>query len=270
MGLQHVVAMFGATVLAPRLMGFDANIAILMSGIGTLLFFVVTRGKVPSYLGSSFAFIAVVLTATGFSGGGANPNLGVALGGIVACGVLYALIGLAVMATGTAWIEQLMPPVVTGTVVAVIGLNLAAIPVKTIAPTAFDTWMQAMTCVVLAIVAVRARGMAQRLPDPGRSPPRHPRLHRADEWIRLGDVGEPRALRGHPVAGHARLRGAHLLGPGNSAHRSGRLCAGSGESRAPEGGGGHDGAGYGPAYPAAPFSAMVSRPCWRVPRAARG
>jgi uracil-xanthine permease len=163
MGLQHVVAMFGATVLAPRLMGFDANIAILMSGIGTLIFFVVTRGKVPSYLGSSFAFIAVVLTATGFSGGGANPNLGVALGGIVACGVLYALIGLAVMATGTAWIEQLMPPVVTGTVVAVIGLNLAAIPVKTMAPTAFDTWMQAMTCVVLAIVAVRARGMAQRL-----------------------------------------------------------------------------------------------------------
>jgi uracil-xanthine permease len=163
MGLQHVVAMFGATVLAPRLMGFDANIAILMSGIGTLLFFVVTRGKVPSYLGSSFAFIAVVLTATGFSGGGANANLGVALGGIVACGVLYALIGLAVMATGTAWIEQLMPPVVTGTVVAVIGLNLAGIPVKTMAPTGFDAWMQAMTCVVLAIVAVRTRGMAQRL-----------------------------------------------------------------------------------------------------------
>jgi uracil-xanthine permease len=163
MGLQHVVAMFGATVLAPRLMGFDANVAILMSGIGTLLFFVVTRGKVPSYLGSSFAFIAVVLAATGFSGGGANPNLGVALGGIIACGALYALIGLAVMATGTAWIERLMPPVVTGTVVAVIGLNLAGIPIKTMAPTAFDAWMQAMTCVVLALVAVRSRGMAQRL-----------------------------------------------------------------------------------------------------------
>lgn len=163
MGLQHVVAMFGATVLAPRLMGFDANIAILMSGIGTLLFFFITRGKVPSYLGSSFAFIAVVLAATGFSGGGANPNIGVALGGIIACGALYALIGLAVMATGTAWIERLMPPVVTGAVVAVIGLNLAAIPVKNMAPTSFDAWMQAMTFLVLALVAVRTRGMVQRL-----------------------------------------------------------------------------------------------------------
>ncbi|MBR0661322.1 solute carrier family 23 protein [Neoroseomonas oryzicola] len=163
MGLQHVVAMFGATVLAPRLMGFDANIAILMSGIGTMLFFVITRGKVPSYLGSSFAFIAVVLAATGFAGGGPNPNLGVALGGIVACGALYALIGLAVMAVGTGWIERLMPPAVTGAVVAVIGLNLAAIPVKNMAPTGFDAWMQAMTFVVLALVAVKTRGMVQRL-----------------------------------------------------------------------------------------------------------
>ncbi|MBR0672643.1 solute carrier family 23 protein [Neoroseomonas soli] len=163
MGLQHVVAMFGATVLAPRLMGFDANIAILMSGIGTLLFFVITRGKVPSYLGSSFAFIAVVLAATGFSGGGANPNIGLALGGIIACGALYALIGVVVMAAGTGWIERLMPPAVTGAVVAVIGLNLASIPVKNMAPTGFDAWMQAMTFVVLALVAVKTRGMVQRL-----------------------------------------------------------------------------------------------------------
>ena len=163
MGLQHVVAMFGATVLAPRLMGFDANIAILMSGIGTLLFFVITRGKVPSYLGSSFAFIAVVLAATGFSGGGANPNIGLALGGIIACGALYAAIGFIVMAAGTGWIERLMPPAVTGAVVAVIGLNLAAIPVKNMAPTAFDAWMQGMTFLVLALVAVKTRGMVQRL-----------------------------------------------------------------------------------------------------------
>ena len=66
MGLQHVVAMFGATVLAPLLMGFDPNIAILMSGVGTLLFFLVVRGRVPSYLGSSFAFISVVIAATGY------------------------------------------------------------------------------------------------------------------------------------------------------------------------------------------------------------
>jgi putative pyrimidine permease RutG len=106
MGAQHVIAMFGATVLAPILMGFDPNVAILMSGIGTLIFFLMVGGKVPSYLGSSFAFIGVVIAATGYAGKGANANLGVALGGIIACGALYTLIGLVVMATGTGWIER--------------------------------------------------------------------------------------------------------------------------------------------------------------------
>ena len=164
MGVQHVIAMFGATVLAPILMGFDPNVAILMSGIGTLIFFAVTGGRLPSYLGSSFAFIGVVIGATAYAGGGvANPNIGVALGGIVACGALYAAIGLVVMATGTGWIERLMPPVVTGAVVAVIGLNLASIPVKNMAPTAFDAWMQALTFVAIGMVAVFTRGMTQRL-----------------------------------------------------------------------------------------------------------
>jgi uracil-xanthine permease len=163
LGIQHVVAMFGATVLAPALMGFDPNVAILMSGVGTLIFFVAVGGRVPSYLGSSFAFIAVVIAATGYAGQGPNANIGVALGGIIVCGAFYALIGAAVMATGTGWIERLMPPVVTGTVVAVIGLNLAAIPVKNMAPTAFDAWMQAVTFVCVGIVAVYARGMTQRL-----------------------------------------------------------------------------------------------------------
>ena len=163
MGVQHVIAMFGATVLAPILMGFDPNLAILMSGIGTLIFFVVVGGQVPSYLGSSFAFIGVVIAATGFAGKGANANLGVALGGIVACGALYTAIGLMVMATGTRWIERLMPPVVTGAVVAVIGLNLAGIPIKNMAPTGFDAWMQAVTFVCVAGVAVFTRGMTQRL-----------------------------------------------------------------------------------------------------------
>src|SRR5436305_5747026 len=113
-GLQHVVAMFGATVLAPLLMGFDPNVAILFSGIGTLIFFVAVGGRVPSYLGSSFSFIAVVIAATGYAGSGLNANLPVALGGIVSAGVLYAAIGVAVMLVGYQWIERLMPPVVTG------------------------------------------------------------------------------------------------------------------------------------------------------------
>jgi putative pyrimidine permease RutG len=163
LGLQHVIAMFGATVLAPILMGFDANVAVLMSGVGTLIFFVLVGGRVPSYLGSSFAFIGVVIAATGYAGAGANANLGVALGGIIACGVLYTLIGLVVMGTGVGWIERLMPPVVTGAVVAVIGLNLAGIPIKNMAPTAFDAWMQAITFISIGAVAVFTRGMTQRL-----------------------------------------------------------------------------------------------------------
>jgi len=163
MGAQHVVAMFGATVLAPLLMGFDPNVAVLMSGIGTLVFFAITRGQVPSYLGSSFAFIGVVIAATGHAGGGANANLPVALGGIVACGLVYALVGFAVMASGTGWIERLMPPVVTGAVVAVIGLNLAPIAVKSATSSPFDAWMAVMTIVCVGGVAVFTRGLVQRL-----------------------------------------------------------------------------------------------------------
>ncbi|WP_334153578.1 solute carrier family 23 protein [Tepidimonas sp.] len=163
LGVQHLIAMFGATVLAPILMGFDPNVAILMSGIGTLLFFVATGGNVPSYLGSSFAFIGVVIAATGYAGQGPNANMGVALGGIIACGALYFVIGAVVQAVGTGWIERLMPPVVTGAVVAVIGLNLAHIPVKNMAPTPFDAWMQAVTFVCVGLVAVFTRGMVQRL-----------------------------------------------------------------------------------------------------------
>ncbi|CAN7210571.1 NCS2 family nucleobase:cation symporter [Acidovorax sp. LjRoot38] len=163
MGVQHVIAMFGATVLAPILMGFDPNVAILMSGAGTLIFFLVTGGKVPSYLGSSFAFIGVVIAATGYAGKGANANIAVALGGIIACGLVYTLIGALVQAIGTGWIERFMPPVVTGSVVAVIGLNLAGIPIKNMAASNFDSWMQVVTFVSVGLVAVLTRGMVQRL-----------------------------------------------------------------------------------------------------------
>ena len=164
MGIQHVIAMFGSTVLAPILMGFDPNLAVLMSGIGTLIFFIITGGKVPSYLGSSFAFIGVVNVATGYvASHGANANIGVALGGIIACGLVYMLVGVLVQAIGTGWIERFMPPVVTGAVVAVIGLNLAGIPIKNMASNNFESWMQALTFLSVALVAVFTRGMLQRL-----------------------------------------------------------------------------------------------------------
>ncbi len=163
MGVQHTVAMFGATVLMPLLMGFDPNLAVLMSGIGTLLFFVITGGRVPGYLGSSAAFVGVVIAATGFSGQGANPNIGVALGGIIACGLVYTLAGLVVLRAGTRWIERLMPPVVTGAVVMAIGLNLAPIAVHSVSASAFDSWMAVLTVLCIGLVAVFSRGMIQRL-----------------------------------------------------------------------------------------------------------
>ena len=163
MGVQHVVAMFGSTVLAPLLMGFDPNLCILMSGIGTLLFFVLVGGRVPSYLGSSFSFIGLVIAVTAYAGHGPNANIALALGGIVACGVVYAVIGLVVAVIGTQWIEALMPPVVTGAVVAVIGLNLAPIAVKGVSGSNFDAWMALVTVLCVGSVAVFARGMVQRL-----------------------------------------------------------------------------------------------------------
>jgi putative pyrimidine permease RutG len=158
-GLQHVLAMFGATVLAPIIMGFDPNTAIFFSGIGTLIFFLVVGGRVPSYLGSSFSFIAVVLVAEG-----ATHNIPVALGGIITAGVVYAIIGVIVMFTGYKWIEYLMPPVVTGSVVAAIGLNLAPVAIANATHSQFDTWMAIVTVVAVAVVAVYLPGPLRRLP----------------------------------------------------------------------------------------------------------
>lgn len=163
MGVQHAVAMFGATVLMPLLMGLDPNLSILMSGVGTLLFFLITGGRVPSYLGSSAAFVGVVIAVTGFNGQGINPHLSVALGGIIACGLIYTLIGFVVMKVGTRWIEKLMPPVVTGAVVMAIGLNLAPIAVRSVSASTFDSWMAVMTVLCIGVVAVFTRGMVQRL-----------------------------------------------------------------------------------------------------------
>ncbi|MBY8874792.1 NCS2 family nucleobase:cation symporter [Micromonospora sp. PLK6-60] len=120
-GVQHVVAMFGATFTVPLITGFPPATTLFFSGIGTLLFLLITGNRLPSYLGSSFAFIAPVLAAK--SGG----DLGPALGGILVAGVALAAVGLVVQLAGARWIDALMPPVVTGAIVALIGLNLAPV-----------------------------------------------------------------------------------------------------------------------------------------------
>jgi NCS2 family nucleobase:cation symporter-2 len=111
--------MFGATFLVPLLTHFPPSTTLLFSGIGTLLFLLITGNKLPSYLGSSFAFIAPITAAT------ASHTMGSALFGILAVGMLLAIVGLVVQLTGTGWIDTLMPPVVAGAIVALIGFNLA-------------------------------------------------------------------------------------------------------------------------------------------------
>ncbi|NJD10123.1 MAG: pyrimidine utilization transport protein G, partial [Gemmatimonadetes bacterium] len=164
LGVQHVFAMFGATVLAPVLMGFDPNVAILFSGVGTLIFFAIVGGKVPSYLGSSFAYIAVVIAATGYSGQGPNPNIAIALGGIIASGVLYAAIAIVVIVVGHGWVERVMPPVVTGAVVAAIGLNLAPVAIRGVSGNGFSVGIGVLTILAVGVVAVYAPGALRRLP----------------------------------------------------------------------------------------------------------
>jgi NCS2 family nucleobase:cation symporter-2 len=145
-GAQHVVAMFGATFLVPLLTDFPPSTTLLFSGIGTLLFLLVTKNRLPSYLGSSFAFIAPIVAAT------ASAGMGGALFGILAVGLLLAIVGLVVQVTGTGWIDALMPPVVSGAIVALIGFNLAPVARENFgtAPlTALITLLAVILCTVL-------------------------------------------------------------------------------------------------------------------------
>lgn len=153
-GAQHVVAMFGATFLVPLITGFSPSTTLLFSGIGTLLFLIITQNKLPSYLGSSFAFIAPITAAVGSDG------KSVALGGIIIVGALLAIIGIVVHLSGTGWINVLMPPVVAGTIVALIGFNLA--------PAAKGNFEKApltavVTLLAVILITVLFKGMIGRL-----------------------------------------------------------------------------------------------------------
>ena len=153
-GMQHVVAMFGATFLVPIITGMPPATTLFFSGIGTLLFLVVTKGRVPSYLGSSFAFIAPITASQ------AQFGIPGALGGVVAAGAALALVGAVVQKFGAGWINRLMPPIVTGAIVALIGLNLA--------PAAKNNFDAApitavITLATIILVSVLFRGILGRL-----------------------------------------------------------------------------------------------------------
>lgn len=139
-GAQHVVAMFGATFLVPLITGFPPNTTLFFTAVGTLLFALVTAGKLPSYLGSSFAMIAPI-TAVNKSLG-----MGYALGGVISVGLTLALVGIVVHYAGTTWIDKIMPPIVTGAIVSLIGFNLA--------PAAYNWFKQGTTTAIITIVSI--------------------------------------------------------------------------------------------------------------------
>jgi uracil-xanthine permease len=154
LGAQHVLAMFGATALVPVLTGFPVTTTVFFSGVGTILFNLITRNRVPSYTGSSFAFIAPVIAAK------AHGGVPAALGGILCAGLALIVIGLIIDRVGYGAIEFLLPPVVTGAIVALIGLNLA--------PVAKDQFTQQagialVTLVSILLIGVALKGFVSRL-----------------------------------------------------------------------------------------------------------
>lgn len=125
LSLQHLTAMFGATILVPILLGIDPAIALLMNGIGTIIYSLVTKGGIPAYLGSSFAFIApVILISTSYGG------FSHAQSGFIFFGLFFIIISFVVLKWGIKWIDVVMPPAVMGAVVAIIGLELAPVAVQ--------------------------------------------------------------------------------------------------------------------------------------------
>jgi uracil-xanthine permease len=139
-GMQHVVAMFGSTFIVPLITEFSPATTLFFSAIGTALFLLITRNRLPSYLGSSFAFIAPIGAAT------ASHGQSVAVGGILVTGLLLAAVGLLVHFAGARWIDVVMPPIVTGTIVALIGLNLA--------PAAWNNFKLAPVTAVITLAAI--------------------------------------------------------------------------------------------------------------------
>lgn len=149
-GAQHVVAMFGATFLVPLLTGFSPNTTLFFTAIGTLLFLGITAGRLPSYLGSSFALLAPIGAVTGFdpsSGLSLDPaHQSLAQGGIIMVGATLVIVGLIAHFAGVRWIEVTMPPIVTGAIVSLIGFNLA--------PAAWNWVKQGPVTAVVTIVSI--------------------------------------------------------------------------------------------------------------------
>jgi uracil permease len=162
LSLQHLFAMFGATVLVPYLVGLDTSVTLFTSGVGTLLYILVTKGRIPAYLGSSFAFISTLTALLGASPGklaGAD-RIAVAMGGCVTVGLVYLAVALAIARFGTGWIDRLLPPVVIGSVVMVIGLGLARVAVDMATKGASGSYHGSYFLVALAALGIAVAAAA--------------------------------------------------------------------------------------------------------------
>ena len=155
-GAQHVVAMFGATFVFPIIMGLDPNLAILMSGICTLLFLLIVSGKVPSYLGTSASFVAAAAAIR--AGGGTSASV---TGAILVAGLVLAAVGLIVHLVGAEAVRKVLPPVVTGAVVMLIGFNLAPVVSSVYWPQ--DQGVAITTMLFTIVAAVAFRGFWSRI-----------------------------------------------------------------------------------------------------------
>ena len=164
LSFQHVFAMFGATILVPILTGYPISVALFASGLGTLLYSVITKFKVPVYLGSSFAYISAVVIACQALGGDKSA----AQTGLILIGLIYVVVALIVKVIGKDWIDKLLPPIVVGPMIAVIGLGLAASAVSNAGFVAGGDWKNMLiavfTFVVTALFSTRAKGFFKIIP----------------------------------------------------------------------------------------------------------
>ncbi|MCW2704904.1 MAG: uracil-xanthine permease [Blastococcus sp.] len=155
-GAQHVVAMFGATFVFPLIMGLDPNLAIMMSGIATIIFLLIVNGKVPSYLGTSASFVGGVVAVRAQGGSSADV-----VGAILVSGVVLALIGVAIHFLGARVVNSVLPPAVTGAVVMLIGFNLAPVVANTYWPQ--DQWVALATMAFVIVASLALRGFLARI-----------------------------------------------------------------------------------------------------------
>ncbi|HYY09372.1 MAG TPA: solute carrier family 23 protein, partial [Kineosporiaceae bacterium] len=157
LGAQHVVAMFGATFVFPLIMGLNPQLAIMMSGIATIVFLLIVQGKVPSYLGTSAAFVGGVQAIRSQEGGDSRA----VTGAILVAGLVLALVGVAIHVLGSGVVYKVLPPAVTGAVVMLIGFNLAPVVAGIYWPQ--DQWVALLTMVFVLVVSLATRGFVSRI-----------------------------------------------------------------------------------------------------------